>query len=113
TPLFLLRAWDARRYSVLAAGAALLPLCIAFSLVSAMGFAASVRDRSTAEQAALAANYKTTLTQLSDLEAKTRTLRIEQRIEALRQAVKAYRERGAMRADDPQAATLAAFGISD
>ena len=112
-PLRMLQAWDTRRYSVLAAGAVLLPLCIAFSLTSAMGFAASVRDKSTAEQAALAQNYQTTLAMLKDIEAKPRTPKNEQRIEALRIEVKGYRDRGAMMQDDPQSAALEILGITD
>jgi predicted DNA-binding transcriptional regulator AlpA len=56
------------RKSVIVAGSVLLPFCIAFSLASAFGFAASVRDRGTSDQAALAANYKTTVAQLKDAE---------------------------------------------
>ena len=72
-PLRMLQAWDGRRYSVIVAGAVFLPLCVVFSLTSAIGFAASVRDRATAEQAALAQNYQTTLAMLKDAEAKPRT----------------------------------------
>ena len=43
-PLRMLQAWEARRMPVLVAGALFLPVCIAFSLASAIGFAASVRD---------------------------------------------------------------------
>ena len=107
------RAWDQRRTSVLAAGAALLPLCIVFSLTSAIGFAASVRDKASAERAALALNYQTTLAMLKDVEAKPRTAKTEQRIEALRLEVKGYRERGALQRDDPQSAALEIFGIAD
>ena len=112
-PLRMLQAWDARRTSVLVAGAAFLPLCIVFSLTSAMGFAASVRDNAVAEQAALSQNFETTLAMLKDLEAKPRTPKTEPRIEALRLEVKAYRARGAMKQADPQSAALAMLGISD
>ena len=112
-PLRMLQAWDVRRYSVLAAGAVFLPLCILFSLTSAMGFAASVRDKSSAERAAQAQNYQTTLAMLKDVEAKPRTPKNEQRIEALRIEVKGYRDRGAMMQDDPQSAALEILGITD
>ncbi len=112
-PLRMLQAWDARRLSVLVAGSVLLPLCIAFSLASAMGFAATMRDKGTADQAALSANYKTTLAQLKDAEAKSRTPPNEKRIEVLRNNVKTYREQGAMRSDDPQSAALEMLGIVD
>jgi len=112
-PLRMLQAWDVRRYSVLAAGAAFLPLCVVFSLTSAMGFAASLRDKATAEQAALSQNYKTTLAMLKDVEARPKTSKMEKRIEALRLEVKAYRERGAMKQDDPQSAALEILGITD
>ena len=112
-PLRMLRAWDARRISVLVAGGVLLPLCIAFSLASAMGFAASMRDKGTADQAALSANYKMTLVQLKDAEAKPRTPQNEKRVEALRNDIKTYREKGAMRSDDPQSAALEILGITD
>ncbi len=112
-PLRMLQAWDARRFSVLVAGGVLLPLCITFSLASAMGFAASMRDRGTADQAALSANYKTTLAQLRDAEAKIRTPQNERRIDALRNDIKSYREKGAMRSDDPQSAALEILGITD
>ena len=62
---------------------------------------------------ALAQNYQTTLASLKDAEAKPRTAKSEQRIEALRLEVKAYRERGAMMQADPQAAALEMFGIVD
>lgn len=112
-PLRMLQAWDARRKSVLAAGAVLLPLCIAFSLASAMGFAATMRDKGTADQAALSGNYKTTLAQLADAEAKSRTPQNEKRIETLRNDIKSYRQKGAMRSDDPQSAALEILGITD
>lgn len=111
-PLRMLHAWDVRRYSVLAACAALLPLCVVFSLTSAMGFAASVRDKATAERVALAENYKSTLAMLKDLEAKPRTPKSELRIEALRLELITYRERGALQLDDPQAAALEVLGIT-
>ena len=110
-PLRMLQAWDARRTSVFVAGAAFLPLCIAFSLTSAMGFAATLRDKASAEQSALVENYKTTLAMLTDLEGKPRTPKTGQRIEALRSEIKAYRERGAMMPDDPQGAALETLGL--
>ena len=78
-PLRMLQAWEAKRIPVLVAGAILLPLCIAFSLTSAMGFAATVRDTSSADRAALSQNYKTTLTMLKELEAKPRTAKTAHR----------------------------------
>ena len=72
-----------------------------------------MRDKATAEQAALSQNYKTTLTMLKEVEAKPRTPKTEQRIEALRLEVMAYRERGAMKQDDPQSAALEVLGITD
>ncbi len=112
-PLRMLQAWDARRISVLVAGSVLLPLCITFSLASAIGFAATMRDNGTADQAALSANYKTTLAQLKDTEARSRTPQNEKRIELLRNDIKSYREKGAMRSDDPQSAALEILGITD
>lgn len=112
-PLRMLQAWDVRRTSVLVAGALLLPLCIAFSLTSAIGFAASVRDKATAERGTIAQNYQTTLAMLKDLEAKPRTPKIEPRIEALRLEVIAYRERGALLQEDPQSAALEMLGLAD
>jgi hypothetical protein len=112
-PLRMSQAWEARNASVLVAGAVFLPLCIAFSLTSAIGFAASVRDTSTADRAALTQNYKTTLAMLKDVEAKPKTAKTEQRIEALRLEVKSYRERGALLQDDPQSAALQIFGLTD
>ena len=112
-PLRMLQAWEVRRVPVLIAGGLFLPLCIAFSLTSAMGFAASVRDKASAERAALSQNYKTTLVMLKELEAKPRTAKTRQRIDALRLEVKSYRDRGALVQDDPQSAALAIFGISD
>lgn len=112
-PLRMLQAWEVRRTSTLVAGAILLPLCIAFSLTSAMGFAATARDKATADRAALTQNYKTTLSMLQELEAKPRTPKSEQRIEALRHEVRSYRDRGALRQDDPQSETLRVLGIAD
>jgi hypothetical protein len=109
----MLQASESRRTAAIVAGAILMPLCIAFSLTSALGFAASMRDKATAERAALSQNYKTTLTMLKEVEAKPRTAKIEQRIQALRLEVKSYRERGALRDDDPQSAALQVLGISD
>jgi hypothetical protein len=110
-PVRLQQAWDAKRYAVLVAGVILLFPCAAFSVTSALGFAASVRDRGTSDQAALAANYKTTLAQLKDAEsaAKPNTKRIEE----LRSEIKSYRVNGAMKETDAQAAVLEAFGIQD
>lgn len=112
-PLRMLQAWEIKRIPVLVAGAILLPLCIAFSMTSAMGFAATVRDTSSADRAALSQNYKTTLTMLKELEARPRKAKIEQRIEALRLEVKSFRERGALLQDDPQSAALQIIGITD
>lgn len=78
-----------------------------------MGFAASVRDKTSAERAALTQNYRTTLASLKALEAKPRTAKTEPRIEALRREVKSYRDRGALQHDDPQLTALAIFGITD
>ena len=50
---------------------------------------------------------------LKELEAKPRTGKTEQRIEALRHEVKSYRERGALQHDDPQSAALQIIGITD
>ena len=112
-PLRMLQAWDGRRYSVIAAGALFLPLCMAFSLTSTIGFAASVRDKATAEQAALSQNYQTTLAMLKDAEAKPKSAKSGQRIEDLRLELKDYRERGALKQDDPQSAALEILGLTD
>ncbi len=110
-PLRMLDAYDSDRKSVIIAGSLLLPFCIAFSLASAFGFAASVRDRGTSDQAALAANYKTTMAQLKDAESAQKPN--ARRIEELRNEVKAYRLKGAMMNDDAQATALEALGIPD
>lgn len=110
-PVRMLQAWDAKRHSVLIAGAALLLPCIAFSIASALGFAASVRDRGTSDQAALTANYRITQKQLQDAETAQRPN--QKRIEELREQLKTYNVKGAQKQDDPQAAALAALGIAD
>ena len=108
-PLRILEAYDAGRRSVIAAGCALLPFCIAFSLVSALGFAASVRDRGTSDQAALSSNYKITQKQLQDAERAAKP--DKRRIEELRNELKAYNIKGAQKQDDAQAAALDSIGI--
>ena len=112
-PIRMLQAWEVRHTSVLVAGAIFLPLCIAFSLTSAIGFAASVRDKASAERASITQNYQTTLMMLKEMEAKPRTVKAEQRIEVLRLEVKSYRDRGALQQDDPQSAALQIIGITD
>ena len=111
-PLRMLQAWEVRRTPVPVAGIIFLPLCIAFALTSAIGFAATMRDKASAERAAITQNYQTTLTMLKEMEAKPRTAKSEQRIDALRLEVKSYRERGALQQDDPQSAALQILGIT-
>ncbi len=110
-PVRLLQAWDTKRWSVFVAACPLLVACSLFSVTSALGFASAVRDRGTSDQAALSENYKTTLAQLRDEEAKKR--KDAARIEQLREQIKTYRINGAMKSDDVQAAALEAIGIPD
>lgn len=110
-PIRMLEAWDCGRKSVLACGAVLLLPCMLFSIVSALGFASSVREVGTAEQAALSANYALTQKQLADAESAKKP--DPKRIDELRNELKRYNVSGAQRAADPQAATFAAFGIQD
>jgi hypothetical protein len=110
-PLRMLDAYDSNRKSVIVAGSCLLPFCIAFSLASAFGFAASVRDHGTSDQAALGANYKTTIAQLKDAESAQKPN--AKRIEELRNEIKTYRLKGAMKSEDAQATALEALGIPD
>lgn len=113
-PIAINRAWNARRYGAIFASLILLPFCVAFSLASAMGFAATTRDRGTADQAAQAANYQTTMRSLRDLEAQTpRTKQLQQKIEILRSEAKTYVTNGALKSADPQASALAALGLRD
>ena len=110
-PLRMLAAYDAGRTSVIAAGGTLLPFCIIFSLASALGFAASVRDGGTSNQAGLNANYRITQKQLVDAEKAPKP--DKKRIEELRTEIKRYNTQGAQKQDDPQAAALEAIGVTD
>lgn len=110
-PLRMLAAYDAGRTSVIAAGAALLPFCIMFSLASALGFAAAVREHGTGEQAGIAANHKIAQKQLIEAERAPRP--DKKRIEELRNEIKRLNAQGAQKEADPQAAALDALGIAD
>src|SRR5262249_18335734 len=65
-PLRIFDAYEAGRKSVVVLGVLLLTISVAVSLIYALGFASTVRDQASADQAALTANLKTTEDQLKD-----------------------------------------------
>jgi len=113
-PLRLLDAWHARLVSVFLAGAVLFACTLGFSLVSALGFAATIRDTSFSDQAALSANYATVVKIAQELEAlPKRTKQQQEALTKTRRELIAYREKGSMKVSDAQTEALAFFGIKD
>jgi hypothetical protein len=103
-------AWHSGR-KVFAVGLGVLwALALAYSLSSAVGFAATNRQAHTGAREALHANYETTKEQLEDLLAKRereKTSRYDGQIEAKREQLKTYRFQGAAGQPDPQTGAIA------
>jgi len=108
-PLRILDAYEAGRKSVVALGVLFFTVSVTVSLVYAVGFASTIRDQGAAGQAALSANLQTTEDQLRD--ALTASKPNARRIDELREQIKTYRTRGALKSDDAQSTTLEAIGI--
>lgn len=107
SPFFAHAAYKAQRLPTLYAIVAFWLLCLAYSLTSALGFAAENRQAIAALKAAMHDVLYTKLQTLRDLEARKRTLAIETRIHALREEINVLRTRGATNEADPQTAMLA------
>lgn len=113
-PFFL--AWHATRYTLRLGIALLWTLCLAYSLTSAIGFAAENREALVGNREAARGNYETTVASLEDLEAKrtrTQSGRYDARIEALRDELKRLRTEGANLEADPQARVLSTLTFLD
>ena len=106
-PFFGNAAYEARRWATFYAIIGLWLLCLAYSMASALGFAAESRDALSAPRAAQHEVLRTKLQTLQDLEARKRTLAIETRIHGLREEINTLRTRGALQDPDPQTAMLA------
>ena len=106
-PFFGHAAYEAKRLATFYAVTGLWILCLAYSMTSALGFAAESRDALSVPRAAQHDILRTKQQTLQELEARKRTLAIETRIHVLREEINTLRAQGALRDPDPQSAMLA------